>query len=91
MIEILGNGKNRLVVLSDVISVLSQTIKVQCDVPGQFIVLGEIYFRLASMSRLLLIFDLVGFIVLVLCMQVSQSVDVDCIGSKGEPVVCFHL
>ncbi|XP_062508902.1 pulmonary surfactant-associated protein D-like isoform X3 [Corticium candelabrum] len=39
------------------------------------------------MSRLLLIFDLVGFIVLVLCMQVSQSVDVDCIGSKGEPGV----
>ena len=36
----------------------------------------------------LVMLQLVVLVILALCMQLSQSVDVECIGSKGESVVC---
>ena len=47
-----------------------------------------ITFNLYHLLIGLVMLQLVVLVILALCMQPSYSVDVECIGSKGEPVVC---
>ena len=47
-----------------------------------------ITFNLYHLLIGLVMLQLVVLVILALCMKLSQSVDVECIGGKGERVVC---
>ena len=58
------------------------------DTSGQASTSCCITFNLYHLLIGLVMLQLVVLVILALCMPPSHSVDVECIGSKGEPVVC---
>ena len=58
------------------------------DMNGQASTSCCISFNLYHLLIGLVMLQLVVLVILALCMPPSYSVDVECIGSKGEPVMC---